>query len=147
MPMHAEKRMGTFHEPQECCRHLAGSASLRSICRQDAGSTFAASSHPLEVQGLNACEKTDGCSPEREGQGEATAGGPGVSPLERIPRLIHSDPGYDRVALRIVSNRLGGHQAIFDGAESGATSHADDRMNDLARARPEVAYRVSSGGN
>src|SRR2546425_8367536 len=26
--------------PRRCCRHLAGSAFLRSVCRQDAGSTL-----------------------------------------------------------------------------------------------------------
>src|SRR5205814_1447547 len=61
--------------------------------------------------------------------------------------LIHGDSGLDGVALQIVPNRSGGHQAILDGAGGGATCHGDDRTDELVRARPEVADRVSSGRN
>ena|SRR5438876_3100675 len=59
-------------------------------------------------------------------------------------KLIHSDPGLDRVALQIVPSRSGGHQAIFDSAGSGATGHADDRTDDLVGAWPQVTDRVSA---
>src|SRR5436190_19022361 len=40
--MHWDHEPGTRRTvpPTRCCRHLAGSAFLRSLCRQDAGSTF-----------------------------------------------------------------------------------------------------------
>ena len=41
-----------------CCRHLAGRTIGGKHCRQDAGSTFVAPSHPSDVHGPNA-KKTE----------------------------------------------------------------------------------------
>src|SRR5437660_4989784 len=35
--------------PPRCCRHLAGSAFIRSLCRQDAGSTLGFMESPLSL--------------------------------------------------------------------------------------------------
>src|SRR2546425_9555327 len=100
------------------------------------------------VHGRNARTNFGGFSPEyKKGQGEGKRrfDSQRVSPIQWTPQLIHGNSGLDRVALQIVPNRPGGHQAIFEGAGGGAARHGDDRADELIRARPEVAYHVSAG--